>query len=104
MPLKGIAINDPIIGDSTAQQQAVIVPYIDYWEELIYLNDSFLERIHNRADQCNYTSYVDTYLKFPPPQEAQPVLPDPYESPTFECDMFDTAYIGILEVNPCFNM
>ena len=31
MPLKGIAINDPIIGDSTNQQQTVIVPFVDYW-------------------------------------------------------------------------
>ncbi|KAG9713203.1 serine carboxypeptidase, partial [Aureobasidium melanogenum] len=40
--LKGIAINDPIIGDETAQQQAVIVPFVDYWENVIYLNETFL--------------------------------------------------------------
>lgn len=30
MPLKGIAINDPIIADVTLQQQIVIPGYVDY--------------------------------------------------------------------------
>lgn len=102
--LQGIAINDPIIGDETAQQQAVIVPYVDYWENVIYLNDTFLKQIHDRADQCNYTSYLEKYLTFPPPQEKFPLLPDPYASDTYECDMFDTVYEAILLVNPCFNI
>ncbi|KAH0286745.1 serine carboxypeptidase [Aureobasidium namibiae CBS 147.97] len=102
--LKGIAINDPIIGDETAQQQAVIVPFVDYWENLIYLNETFLQQIHDRADQCNYTSYLEKYLTFPPPQEKFPILPDPYSSDTYACDMFDTVYEAILLVNPCFNI
>ncbi|KAG9832825.1 serine carboxypeptidase, partial [Aureobasidium melanogenum] len=102
--LKGIAINDPIIGDETAQQQAVIVPFVDYWENVIYLNETFLQQIHDRADQCNYTSYLEKYLTFPPPQEKFPTLPDPYESDTYACDMFDTVYEAILLVNPCFNI
>ncbi|KAI5199184.1 serine carboxypeptidase [Aureobasidium subglaciale] len=102
--LQGIAINDPIIGDETAQQQAVIVPYVDYWENVIYLNDTFLKQIHDRADQCNYTSYLEKYLTFPPPQEKFPLLPNPYASDTYECDMFDTVYEAILLVNPCFNI
>ena len=104
MPLKGIAINDPIIGDSTNQQQTVIVPYVDYWNNLVYLNETFLDQINDRADQCGYTSYLEKYLTFPPPQEPFPVLPDPYASSTYRCDVFDTVYNALLEVNPCFNM
>ena len=37
--LKGIAINDPIIGDETNQQQVVIMPYVDYFANIFYLND-----------------------------------------------------------------
>ncbi|KAJ9619817.1 hypothetical protein H2203_008088 [Taxawa tesnikishii (nom. ined.)] len=101
--LKGIAINDPIIGDGTNQQETVIVPFVDYWENLLFLNDTFLEQIHERNDFCNYTSYFDTYLQFPPPGPL-PLLPDPFASENYTCDMFDTVYAAVLEVNPCFNI
>lgn len=104
MPLKGIAINDPIIGDPTNQEQVVVVPFANYWQNLFFLNDTFLSEINARADQCNYTAYFEKYLTFPPPQEPFPVLPDPYNSSTYECDVFDTVYNAIVEVNPCFNV
>ena len=101
--LQGIAINDPIIGDGTNQQETVIVPFVDYWENLLYLNDTFLKQIHERNDFCNYTDYFNTYLQFPPPGPL-PLLPDPFASRKYTCDMFDTVYSAILEVNPCFNI
>ncbi|GKT43464.1 putative serine carboxypeptidase [Colletotrichum spaethianum] len=102
--LAGISINDPIIGDETIQQQVVILPYVEFWQNLLYLNQTFLDQVRDRQDSCNYSSYIDTYFKFPPPQEPFPVLPDPYNSDTYACDMFDTFYEAILEVNPCFNI
>jgi len=102
--LKGIAINDPIIGDETAQQQAVIKPYIDYWENLIYLNDTFLKDLEKAHKECGYEDYLNKYLTFPPPNEKFPVLPDPYATNITACDIFDNAYSAILEVNPCFNI
>ena len=104
MPLKGIAINDPIIGDGTVQQQVVIPGYVDYWENLLYLNQSFLDDMHKLSDQCNFTAYMDKYSKFPPPHEKFPVLPDPYDDPKYTCDIFDVVYDAILAVNPCFNI
>ena len=41
--LKGIAINDPIIGDGTVQQQIILADYVEYWNNLLFLNNSFLE-------------------------------------------------------------
>jgi carboxypeptidase D len=102
--LAGISINDPIIGDETIQQQVVILPFVEFWENLIYLNETFLEQVRERQDSCNYSSYLDTYFKFPPPQEPFPLLTDPYSTETGACDMFDTFYEAILEVNPCFNI
>jgi carboxypeptidase D len=102
--LKGISINDPIIGDETNQQQVVILPYIEYWQNLVYLNDTFMQQMRDYQDFCNYSSYLDTYLQFPPPQKPFEVLPDPYDSEEYTCDMFDNFYSAILEVNPCFNI
>ncbi|KAK4960611.1 hypothetical protein LTR10_003507 [Elasticomyces elasticus] len=102
MPLAGIAINDPIIGDGTNQQMVVQVPYVDYWQKLLYLNDSFIERIHARQDECGYSDYLDTYLTYPPPQTPFPTLAEPSRKNNYSCDQFDSIYEAILEVNPCF--
>lgn len=102
--LAGVSINDPIIGDETIQQQVVIMPFVEYWENLMYLNDTFLERARERQDACNYTSYMDTYFKFPPPKGPFPVLTDPYSLENDACDQFDNFYSALLEVNPCFNI
>ncbi|KAF2263289.1 serine carboxypeptidase-like protein [Lojkania enalia] len=102
--LKGISINDPIIGDETVQQQVILVPYIEYWNNLMYLNSTFLDQMRDRAAECNYTSYLETYFKFPPPPGPFPVLPDPFYRDNYTCDMFDNFYGALLEVNPCFNI
>ncbi|KAF1832456.1 alpha/beta-hydrolase [Decorospora gaudefroyi] len=102
--LAGISINDPIIGDETIQQQVVILPYVEFWQNLLYLNDSFMETITQHQKECGYTDYMDTYFKFPPPEGPFPVLPDPFNSENYTCDQFDNFYSAILEVNPCFNI
>ncbi|TKX27404.1 serine carboxypeptidase-like protein 1 [Elsinoe australis] len=101
--LKGIAINDPIIGDRTNQQQTVIPGYAAYWQNLLYLNESFIERFTAKAQECGYLDYMDKYFTFPPPGPL-PLLPDPYASENATCDVFDDAFSAILEVNPCFNI
>ncbi|KAK1565874.1 serine carboxypeptidase [Colletotrichum navitas] len=102
--LAGVSINDPLMGDETLQQQVVAMPYAEYWQNLMSLNDTFLKQAQDRHKSCNYSSYLDTYFKFPPPQEPFPLLPDPYDSETAECDMFDNIFGAALEVNPCFNI
>ena len=60
--------------------------------------------IRQRADQCGYTDYLNKYLTFPPPQGSFPVLPDPFSSDSYTCDLFDDIYNAALLSNPCFNV
>lgn len=82
----------------------VAYPYFEYWQNLLYLNDTFRAQMKQRQQECHFSTYLDTYFKFPPPKGPFPVLPDPYDSKTYACDMFDNYYSAILEVNPCFNI
>ena len=82
----------------------VTLPFVDYWSNLIFLNESFSAAIHAKQDACGYTAYLEKYFQFPPPPGPFPVLPDPYSSPNFTCDIFDDLYSAILEINPCFNI
>lgn len=80
------------------------MPYVDYWSNVFNLNASFTSAIHAKADQCNYTTYFNTYLTFPPPPAPFPVLPDPFATDAYTCDLFDDVYSAALAINPCFNI
>ena len=81
-----------------------IVPYIDYWSNLLYLDKSFTTAIHQKQDQCGYTAYLEKYLTYPPPAESFPVLPAPTRANNYTCDIFDEVYNAALLSNPCFNI
>jgi carboxypeptidase D len=70
---------------------------VDYWSGLFSFNNSFNDYIHEKADRCGYTSYLNTYLAFPP---AGP-LPNPNSSA--ECDVWDEIANAVFEINPCFD-
>lgn len=101
--LAGIAINDPLIGDATMQQQVVMLPFVEYWNNLFYLNDTFMEALRENNDRCNFTSYYEKYYKFPPVPGPMPVLPDPYNTDD-GCYQFDIILEAVMEINPCFNL
>lgn len=100
-----MAINDPIIGDYTLQQEAVIFPFVEYWQKLFNLNQTYLNALRWTHEYCNFSTYLDTYATFPPPGPF-PVLPDPYADPSgnYTCDIWDYAYLAATEANPCFNI
>jgi carboxypeptidase D len=102
--LAGISINDPIIGDETMQQMVVALPFVEYWNNLLYLNETFMEEARQRQKECGYEDYLNEYFTFPAPEKSTPVLPDPYNSENYTCDMLDNLYGAILQVNPCFNI
>jgi carboxypeptidase D len=102
--LAGISINDPIIGDETIQQQVVILPFVEYWQNMLFLNETFMDEIRKHQKDCGYEDYYNKYFTFPATQAPMPVLPDPFSSENATCDQFDNFYYAILQVNPCFNI
>ena len=76
------------------------VAFVDYWENLLALNASFLTDIHIRADSCGYTSFLNDYLVFPP---AGP-LPSPPNASAPGCDVFDDIFNAASLINPCFDI
>ncbi|WPH00638.1 alpha/beta-hydrolase [Acrodontium crateriforme] len=103
--LGGIAINDPIIGDETAQQQVTILPFVDFWSNLFYINDTARAELHKIQKECGYDAYLEKYLRFPPPKGPFPVLRDPYyHQDVAKCAQFDNAFSIIADGNPCFNI
>ncbi|KAI9727808.1 MAG: hypothetical protein M1834_007955 [Cirrosporium novae-zelandiae] len=97
--LNSIMIYDPSTSSDSVQQEMPAVPFADYWSTLMPFNDSFSAELHERADSCGYTDFWNEYLVWP----AKGVMPDPPEVVS-GCDLWDTIYYAITEINPCFNI
>ena len=107
LPLKGVHINDPILGDGIAQQAATAVPFAQYWQGLLGINDTVMENLTATHEQCGYKSVLDKYLTFPPPQERFPVLKDIFATEintTDPCDTLSRVVGEASTVNACFNI
>lgn len=85
------------IAPQTDQCTVPAVPFVDYWPHLFSFNASFMTHIHNKADRCGYTAYLNKYLTFPP---AGPLPPPPS---TKGCDLWGEIASAAFEINPCFD-
>ncbi|KAK8092901.1 serine carboxypeptidase [Apiospora kogelbergensis] len=97
--VSGMLIYDPSIGDDLVQTSAVVVPFADYFTNLMPFNNSFSASIHEQHQSCGFADYNAKYLQYPPPG------PQPPNSFTKECnDLFNVVFAATFSVNPCFDI
>ncbi|KAJ7089592.1 putative serine carboxypeptidase [Mycena epipterygia] len=102
--VKGIQINDPSIGSGAVLGEAPAAAYLNHYNNVLNLNDSFVAAINERAEACGYNAFMDLALTFPPTGK----FPAPTSFATGnltrnDCDVIDDIYLAALYVNPCFN-
>ncbi|GAM84761.1 hypothetical protein ANO11243_027620 [Dothideomycetidae sp. 11243] len=101
--LSGAIAYDPCIGSFVyTQEEAVAVPYVLENNNILNLNDSFVEELTSLHESCGYKEYVDKYLTFPA-AGVQPVGYFDYEK-NASCDVFGMIDTAALEVNNCFDI
>lgn len=96
-------MTDPCIGDFNAiQEEYVTYPFLEHNQNILNLNNSFMESLSDMHQQCGYADYIDKYLTFP----ASGQQPEIYynSSANASCNVFNTANFGLLTVNPCFDI
>ncbi|KAK0386039.1 hypothetical protein NLU13_5876 [Sarocladium strictum] len=98
--VKGIQINDPVIGHDTVQTLAPAAMHLNAYANVFNLNKTFTEEVNARADSCGYTSWMEKALQFPP---AGP-LPIPSGGEQPGCSVWGDIIEAAYYVNPCFNM
>ncbi|KAJ7621355.1 carboxypeptidase [Roridomyces roridus] len=102
--VKGIQINDPVIGSTDALQEAPAVSFLNYYNNVMNLNDSFVAAINERAEACGYNAFMDLALTFPPAGKfPQPTSLATGNVTDADCDVLDDIFLAALYVNPCFN-
>ena len=56
--IRSIMFYDPSTSYNVVQDQIPTVPFVDYWDPLFSLNQTFMDDIHRRADKCGYTAFI----------------------------------------------
>ncbi|PSN60457.1 carboxypeptidase cpdS precursor [Corynespora cassiicola Philippines] len=99
--IRGIMVYDPSVADDVILEDIPAVAYVNEWEGLFNLNKTYLEDINDRAEKCGYTSYLETYMTFPP---SGP-LPQPNMTSKDEgCDLWSEITDAVMLTNPCFDI
>jgi carboxypeptidase D len=98
--LSSILIYDPSLSSDVIQEQIPAVPFVEYWGPLLNLNATFMSDIQKRAVKCNYTSYMEQYMVFPP----KGPLPTPPDETVDGCDIWDDVLTAATWANPCFDI
>lgn len=96
--VKGIAINDPVIGDSQIQGDLPMLPFLGFWSRILGLDQVTLDSLQKLNKDSGYADYMEKYFQFPPPSHTWPAPPP--NSP----DLDSAAYYAVVDVNPCFNL
>ncbi|EER28677.1 hypothetical protein D8B26_001046 [Coccidioides posadasii str. Silveira] len=100
--IQDILIFDPTINEHAILRQVPAVPFVEHWSHLFPLNDTTVKRIHDIADSCGYTDYMNEWLTYPP-KGKMPQFPESItENKT--CDVWEAIYDAVSLVNPCFNI
>ncbi|EHY61293.1 hypothetical protein HRR83_008991 [Exophiala dermatitidis] len=97
--VKGIQINDPSIGLDSVLIQAPAVTAANNYENVLGLNQTFLQDINAQAEKCGYFQFMEEALTFPPPGK----FTAPNDSAP-GCDVWDAIVAAAVYVNPCFNV
>ena len=97
--VEAIMMYDPSTSTNQVQQEIPAVALVDANPNLFSLNASFMSTLHSKADSCGYTSFLNTYLAYPP---KGPLPPPPDTVPG--CDLWSAIFAAVLEINPCFDI
>lgn len=99
--VKGVLIYDPSVAEDVILEDIPAVAYVDKWAGLFNFNETFMKDIHERADACGYTEYLETYLTFPPPSKLQ----TPANNSKVEgCGLWEDILNAVFYTNPCFDV
>ena len=106
---KGIMIYDPSTSYDQIQEQIPAVNFATHWKDLFVLNDTFVEYMHAKANNCGYTQFMDEYLVFPPKGQQPGPMSLPGVNTTSgetldSCDVFDDIFSAVSLINPCFDI
>lgn len=100
--LSGILIYDGTYNYESVWDNIPTAGYVDYWNNILDLNQSFVDQVHNISDTCGYTSFMEDNLVYPP----KGILPSPPNADDKDdsCNVWNMVFEAATLVNPCFDI
>ena len=98
--IESVLFYDPVITYNSVGGAIPSVPFVEYWEPLFSFNDTFMDHLREKHEDCGYADFMETALTFPP---AGP-LPDPPSHSEPGCNLFVQIYNAAMLVNPCWDI
>lgn len=103
--LSGALIYDGVIGSwNSIQEQIVTVPFVLANNNILNLNQSFLNALQDAHSSCGYADYLNQYYTFPPSGVQPPLFFNSSDPADAACDVFDATLIALYDINPCFDV
>lgn len=96
--ITGMQVNDPVLSNSAVQNDIPSVPMVQYWDPLFSLNDTFMERLWRRHEECGFAKFMEEAWQFPP---AGPL---PHPPNTDHCANWEEITYAATEINPCWDV
>lgn len=103
--VQGLMVYDPSIGYDGVISQAPALSFVDQNRNFFPLNDTVNSQVKNISKSCGLDTFMDTAMTFPP-KGPLPPSPSTYDEVyDYEnCDIYDTIFNAIFEINPCFDI
>jgi carboxypeptidase D len=77
------------------------VPFVNAFDNLFNLNDTFMADINERHKQCGFADYIDKHYTFPPAAGGMGVPPK--SKMRRGCSLWNDVLNAVMKVNPCFD-
>ncbi|KAI5244156.1 alpha/beta-hydrolase [Aureobasidium subglaciale] len=103
--VNGLMVYDPSIGYDGVISQAPAFSFVNQNRNFFPFNDTVNAQINNISASCGLDAFMQTALTFPP-KGPLPPPPSTYDEVyDYEnCDIYDTLFTAIFELNPCFDI
>jgi carboxypeptidase D len=96
--VKAIMFYDPSVAQDFLLEDVPAVAYVDEFAKLFNFNQTFMADLHERADKCGYTDYMEKYLTFPPVSKL------PTLNTSDDCHLWNDIFEAVFLTNPCFDV
>ncbi|KAF2426533.1 alpha/beta-hydrolase [Tothia fuscella] len=101
--VQGTMIYDPSINSDTVLAGMQVVPYVNAFENLFNLNDTYMSSLRTQHTECGYADFLSKHFVYPP--RSRGPMPSPPKTRNAKCGtIWSDIQQAVTRVNPCFNI
>src|SRR6185437_13707566 len=64
--LQSTMMLDPLLNNNNVMRQVPTPSFVNEWNNLLGLNESFISNLQLRDEACGYTRFLENNLRYPP--------------------------------------